>query len=192
MAHYIRKVSIKIVACACTISPTTDSICLMDCWSMGPIKDWYIHYEKAGDKFVGHSVTGIYSRTTEIGGHLVHWYWTDSPVVSKYDMESLIEDNFVRRKDMSSPTFAILQFLFACVWFHYTNVDAHIHKNHRWRESPIFISAGREKKYIQVWSYKISLDEHNIHSLLYWNTSACHVDAGDRIIEGYFWTADKR
>ena len=64
---------------------------------------------------MGNSVTGIYSRTTQFGVHLVHWYWTDSPVVSKYEMVAFIEDNFVRRTDMSSPTFAILQFLFACV-----------------------------------------------------------------------------
>ena len=59
---------------------------------------------------------------------------------------ALIEDNFVRRTDVSIPTFDIIPFLFACVCFHYNHIDMHIHKNHRLRSSPIFIAAGRAKK----------------------------------------------
>ena len=101
-------------------------------------------------------------------------------------MVALVEENFVRRIDVSSPTFEILQFLFAFVCFHYTHFDTHIHKNHRLRASPIFIAAGRAKHLHKFSSYQISLEKHDLHSLLYNNTSVCHVDVGDRIIEGYF------
>ena len=84
---------------------------------MRTIKDRYIQYEKAGDQFVGRSVTVIYSLPTEFGVSPVHWYWTDSPMGSKDEMVSLIKDNFVKRMDVYSPTFDILQFLFACVSF---------------------------------------------------------------------------
>ena len=47
----------------------------------------------------------------------VHWDWTDSPVGSKDEMVTFIEENFVRRTDVYSPTFELLQFLFACVSF---------------------------------------------------------------------------
>ena len=47
-------------------------------------------------------------------------------------------------------------------------------------------------KSAQVCSYQISLADHDVCPLLYRNTSACNFDFGDRIIEGYFWTADKR
>ena len=60
-------------------------------------------------------------------------------------MVALTEENFVRRTDISSQTFYILQFLFACVCFHYTHLDTHIHKNHRLRAYPIFIATGRAK-----------------------------------------------
>ena len=80
---------------------------------MGPIKYRYINYEKAGDQFVGRSVTGISSLTTEFGVSPVHWDRIDSPVGSKYEMVALIEENFARRKDVSSPTFKLIQFLFA-------------------------------------------------------------------------------
>ena len=85
---------------------------------MGPIKDGYIHYEKAGDQFIARYVTGIYFLTTYFGVSLVRWDWIDSPVGSKYEMVALIVDNFVRRTDVCSPTFELIQFLFACLCFH--------------------------------------------------------------------------
>ena len=85
------------------------SICSRSCWSMGPIKYQYIHYEKAGDHFVGRYVTSISSLTTEFGVSLVHWYWTDSPVGSKYEIMTLIEEDFVSIKDVSIPTFNIIK-----------------------------------------------------------------------------------
>ena len=64
---------------------------------------------------------------------------------SKYEMVAFIEENFLRRTDVSSPTFEFIQFLFAYVYFDYTHLNIHIHKNHRLWASPIFIAAGREK-----------------------------------------------
>ena len=112
---------------------------------MGPIKDRYIHYEKVGDQFVGRSVPSIYLLITEFGVSLFHWYCTDSPVGSKYEMVALIEDNFVRWTYVSISTFNILQFLFAYVCFNLNHPNRHIHKNHRLRASPIFIGVGRAK-----------------------------------------------
>ena len=121
------------------------SIFLRAFWIMVPIKDRYIHYENAGDQFVGRSVTVISLLITEFGVSPVHWDWIDSPVGSKYEMVALIEDNFVRSIDVSSPTFELIQFLFACVCFNYTHLDKHIHKIHHLLESPILIAAVRSK-----------------------------------------------
>ena len=117
---------------------------------MGLIKDRYIHYKNAGDQFVGRSVTGISSLKTEFGVSPVHWYLIDSPVGSIDEMVALIEENFVKRIDVSSPTFELIQFLFACVRFNYTHLEMHIHKNHRLRASRIFIAAGRVKKFTRL------------------------------------------
>ena len=67
-------------------------------------------------------------------------------ICSKDEMVVLIEDNSVRRIYVSSPTFEFVQFLFACVLFHYTHLDTHIHKTHHLRASPIFIAAGRSEQ----------------------------------------------
>ena len=143
--HSVRKGEITIVASGCTVSPTMDSICLRACWSMVPIKDRYIYYEKVGDQFVGRSVTGIYFLTTEFGVSQVHWDWTDSSVGSKDEMLQFIEENFLIKTDVSSPTLELILFLFSCVCFHYTHLEMYIHKIHHLRASPIFIAAGRAK-----------------------------------------------
>ena len=63
-SHYVSKGVIKIVSNGCTVSTPMDSIYLRACWIMGTIKDRYIQYEKAGDQFVGRSVTGIFVLAT--------------------------------------------------------------------------------------------------------------------------------
>ena len=41
------------------------SICLRAGWSMGPVKEKYIHYEKAGDQYVGRVAAGLNVNSTE-------------------------------------------------------------------------------------------------------------------------------
>ena len=79
---------------------------------MRPIKDQYIHYEKAGDQFVGRSVTGIFSLGKDFGMSPVHWYWTDHPSNLKDKTETLIEEDLVRRPDVSVPMFEFVKYLF--------------------------------------------------------------------------------
>ena len=40
----------------------------------------------------------------------MHCDWTDLPVVSKTDMVALTENNFMRKTDVSSPTFDLIHF----------------------------------------------------------------------------------
>ena len=74
----------------------------------------------------------------------VHWYWTESPSNLKDKTETLIEDNLVRRTDVSGSTFDLKK-IFACICFHYEHHDTHLHTKHRLRASPMYIASGREK-----------------------------------------------
>ena len=47
------------MATGCTVSPHMVSIWLIVNYTLGGIKDRYINYEGAGDKFVGRDVSGI-------------------------------------------------------------------------------------------------------------------------------------
>ena len=151
-AHSIRKGSITMVSSGCTVSPPMASICLRACWSMGPIKDRYIHYDKAGDCFVGRSATGISSCTIEFAVSPVYWDWTDAPENYNDEMVEIIEENLVRRTEVQSTTFELLKYLFASICFHYDHLDTRLHKSHRLRASPIFIAAGRKKIFENVLS----------------------------------------
>ena len=142
-AHYIRKGAITIVATGFTVSPPMASIFLRDGWSMGPIKDQYIHYKKVGDKFVVRSVTGIYLLNKYFGIPPVHRDWTYYSSNLKDKTETSIKENLVIRKDVSGPTF--IKKKPACICFQYEHLDTHLHTNHRLRASPIYIASVREK-----------------------------------------------
>ena len=90
-------------------------------------------------------MTGISSLSKDFGMSPVHWYCKDSSSYLKDKIETLIEENLVRRIDVSGPTFEIIKYLFACIWFHYDHLDAHLHPNHRLRASPIYIASVREE-----------------------------------------------
>ena len=77
-AHSIIKGFITIVATGCTASSPMDSIYLRAGWSMGPIKDQYIHDKKAGDQFVKRFVTGIYPLSKDFRMSPVHRDWMES------------------------------------------------------------------------------------------------------------------
>jgi len=62
-----RKGSATRCSTGCTVSRPMASICLRAGWSMGPVRERYIHYEKAGDQFVGRTVGGLNSMSTDFG-----------------------------------------------------------------------------------------------------------------------------
>ena len=78
-SHSTRKGSITLVSSGCTVSPPMSSICLRACWSMGNVKDRYIHYEKAGDQFCGRSATGISSLRKEFAVSPVYFELGNAP-----------------------------------------------------------------------------------------------------------------
>ena len=67
-SHSARKGAATLAACGYTVSPPMSSICLRAGWSMGPMKEHYLFYEKAGDQFVGRTVCGLL--TTVHCGHI--------------------------------------------------------------------------------------------------------------------------
>ena len=66
-SHSARKGACSFASAGCTVSPPMASICLRACWSMGPVKERYLHYEKAGDQFLGRAVCGLNMMTTDFG-----------------------------------------------------------------------------------------------------------------------------
>ena len=53
------KDKMKLVSSGCTILTPVSSICLWACWSMGPVKDRFIHLKNSDNQFFRSSVTCI-------------------------------------------------------------------------------------------------------------------------------------
>ena len=63
-SHSARKGSCSFASAGSTVSPPMVSICLRALWSMGPVKERYLHYEKAGDQYLGRVVLWEKSEST--------------------------------------------------------------------------------------------------------------------------------
>ena len=151
-SHLCRKGAITLVSAGCTVSPPMAAICLRAGWSMGPVKDRYIHYEKAGDQFVGCCATGISSLRKEFATSPVYWDFTDSPVGTDDQVNKVIEDNFAAMGEIEGETFELVRFLFASICYHYDSLDTYMSSEHRMRSSPLFIAAAQAntQKYATV------------------------------------------
>lgn len=137
-AHSSRKGAISIVSSGCTVSPPMASICLRAQWSMGNVKDRYIHYEKAGDQFTGRSVTGISSVTKELAISPVYWDYTDCGEEGKNYVLQTITDLVVNADDIEPPMFELLQYLFASLCYHYNFLRENICATNKLNASPLY------------------------------------------------------
>ena len=58
-SHSARKGASSFASAGSTVSPPMVSICLRAMWSMGPVKERYLQYEKAGDQYLRRVVSGL-------------------------------------------------------------------------------------------------------------------------------------
>ena len=110
---------------------------------MGPVKDRYIHYEKAGDQFVRKCATGISSLKKEFTTSPVYWDLIDAPNGTVNKIDGFILDNFVTMEQITGKMFDLLQFLFASITYHYDHLDTYLHRQHKLRSSPLFIATSQ-------------------------------------------------
>jgi len=122
---------------------------------MGNVKDRYIHYEKAGDEFVGRSVTGISSLTPAFAVSPV--YFDPLEVDGDHEklkkmVESTIAATLVKRSEISAPTYELLTFLLANLCFHFEYLDTTLPSDHSIRVSPVFSAVSRSplRKYAVI------------------------------------------
>lgn len=144
-SHSCRKGAITLLSSGCTVSPPMSSICLRACWSMGPVKDRYIHYEKAGDQFCGRSATGTSSLLKEFAISPAYFDFTDAPRGSKEMIDKVLEDNLARSDEIRSTLFCLTRFLLASICFHYDFLKENLHCTSKLRGSPLFIAASQLK-----------------------------------------------
>ena len=140
-SHSYHKGAISLVAAGCTVSPPMSAICLRASWSMYTVKDRYIHYEKAGDQYVGRCATGVSSLSKQFAASPAYWDFTDQPQCSEKEVDKVIHDNFARPSEISANSFNVVRNLFASICYHYTFLKNNLHPLHKLRSSPMFIAA---------------------------------------------------
>ena len=151
--HLCRKGAITLVSAGCTVSPPMAAICLRAGWSMGPVKDCYNHYEKAGDQFVGRCATGISSLRKDFATSPVYWDFTDAPIGTEEQIDLAIENNFATMGELQGKTFDLVRFfLFASICCQYDTLDTYMNCEHLMHFSPLFIAAtqANNQKYATV------------------------------------------
>ena len=58
-SHSARKGASSHACAGTTVTTPMVSICLRAMWSMGHVKERYLQYEKAGNQYLGHAVSGL-------------------------------------------------------------------------------------------------------------------------------------
>ena len=145
-SHSTRKGAITMLSTECKVSPPMAAICLRACWSMDPVKDHYVHNEKAGDQFIGSTVTGISSLTKEFAVSPCYFELETAPEGIKERIEEDIEENLVRKHEINPALFSMLNFLYATICYHYEFLNEKLHSRSSLRVSPMFIAASYKER----------------------------------------------
>ena len=142
-SHSVRKGSASRCAAGCTVSPPMASICLRAGWSMGPVKERYIHYEKAGDQFLGRAVTGLDISSEDFT--VSPCYFDFSEIKEEEERDRISADiefsirNYLSNGRVLQPyVFLICRYLYASLCFHFEFLKLNLDQTDRLRQSPIF------------------------------------------------------
>ena len=88
---------------------------------MGPVKDQYLHYESAGDQFVGGIVAVLYCLGTESAVSPCYFNFTESenPDESKKAIDAHINSTVIGGRRMGPKLRYLTTFLLATICYHY-------------------------------------------------------------------------
>ena len=126
-SHSARKGAATLAACGCTVSPPMASICLRAGWSMGPVKERYLFYEKAGDQFVGRTVCGLSPLSVEFATGPPHFNLTreEERKVLNDTLEAFVGEQ--GKIQIQKQTWYCIIMLFASLLYHYDYLKTNLH-----------------------------------------------------------------
>ena len=151
-SHSTRKGSATLVATGSTISPPFSAICLRAGWSMGSVKERYIHYEKAGDQFVGRMVCGLDCLTTNFGISPPYFDFTgcENPDMKRDELNSWMREHIVGGRDLTAKVLYMTRFLFGTLCYHYNYLKDKCGVRNRLLNEPLLCHCPRELQQLAV------------------------------------------
>ena len=117
-SHSARKGASSFASAGSTVSPPMVSICLQAMWSMGPVKERYLQYEKAGDQYLGRVVSGLDVNNVSCAISPPHFESGPEDDVCK-KVNILFRDFTVGGDNISGEVFQVLYYCFASLCYHF-------------------------------------------------------------------------
>jgi len=141
--HSVRKGVATMVAAGCTVSPPIVSLCVRVGWAMGGVKDKYLHYEGAGDQYVGRCASCLDQLKKEFAASPPYFYYTGIPdelqrALKKQEIETFIMDRLPHSNQIHPRTKKMIIMAYASICFHYDYLKTHMSSKCPFRASPFF------------------------------------------------------
>ena len=155
--HSIRKGAATLCASGCTVSPPVTSICLRDGWTKGGIKDKYLHFEKAGDQFVGRCVSGLDVTSPKFAVSPAFFKLTNEQ--DKEVIKQLIDTCC---DGMSPQTANFVSFCIASIYYHFDYLQNVLPKENPLWSSCVMMDRNEEVSQMVRISYPWDMCESNV------------------------------
>ena len=139
--HSARKGAATYCSTGSTVSPPMASICLRAGWSMGPVKEKYIHYKKAGDQYVGRVIYGLNVNSPEFGVSPPYFDFNATDSEMEKEITSAMHELIVGGSRMCPQMSHLVNMAYASICYHHSFLDNNLHRRSRIRQVPLFNSA---------------------------------------------------
>ncbi len=130
-SHSARKGACSHASAGSTVSPPIVLICLRAMWSMGSVKERYLHYEKAGDQYLGQTVAGLNCNHHSFAVSPPYFDYSlldeDGRMTMERKIHELVSNCIVGGDEVDPHVFCIFLFCFASVCYHSTFLKAQLH-----------------------------------------------------------------
>jgi hypothetical protein len=139
-SYSARKGASSFASAGSTMSPPMVSICLQAMWSMGPVKERYLQYEKAGDQYLEQVVSGLDVNNVSFAVSPPYFKSGIEDDVSK-KINNLLKAFTVGGGNLSGEVFQVLYFCFASLCYHFDYLVAITSKQSKLQASPFSLTS---------------------------------------------------
>ena len=136
-SHSARKGASSFASAGSTVSPPMVSICLRAMWSMGPVKERYLQYEKAGDQYLGRVVSGL--DVNDVSFAASPPYFESGPEDDvRGNVNDILKAFTVGGGNLSGEVYRVLYFCFASLCYHFDYLSEITPMRSKLQASPFF------------------------------------------------------
>mmetsp|Transcript_13153 Transcript_13153/g.27833 ORF Transcript_13153/g.27833 Transcript_13153/m.27833 type:complete len:157 (+) Transcript_13153:1089-1559(+) len=129
-SHSACKGSCSYASSGSAVSPSIVSVCLRAMWSMGTVKERYLHSEKAGDQYLGHVVSGLNCNLYLFAVSPPYFDFTGVENKSNIEqnLDTLVKEYIPRGDCLKSRIFCIFRYCFASLCYNFNFLRQKLHK----------------------------------------------------------------